>query len=234
MSEPESGKPHVPDHPPIKPDLGLYQCKYWLRGILRHIPGLAHLNPNVLSLLAFVPGLLAAWFLFSAQWGWAMAAIVARMVLNTLDGLVAEEFGKQSHLGGYLNRVPGEFTDLLIVVGLFPHGPFPGGFFLIVLVGWVQIFGMLGVLAGGSTQSVGPCGQTDRLVIILVGSLLCLLGLESMAVWGWIINLMVAGCILTIGLRIYRSVHELEDLDEPPLEDEAEETAPGDGGLPPA
>ncbi|MCJ2543058.1 hypothetical protein [Thermostichus vulcanus] len=32
------------------------------------------------------------------------------MVINTLDGLVAEEFGKTSKLGAYLNRLPGEFT----------------------------------------------------------------------------------------------------------------------------
>lgn len=201
--------------PPIKPDLGLYQAKYWLRGILVKIPGIQALDPNALSLLALVPGLLAAWFLFTAQWGWAIAAIIARMIINTLDGLIAEEYDKQSHLGAYLNRVPGEITDILIVFGLFPHSPFPGGFFLIVLVGWVQIFGLLGLVAGGSTQSVGPCGQTDRLAIILVGCLLILFGLEAASVWFWIVNLMAFGCLLTIYLRMQRSIQEIRALDHP-------------------
>lgn len=198
-------------NPPVKPDLGLYQTKYILRNALRRIPGVGALSPNALSLLAIVPGLLAVWFLFQGQWLFALLSIMGRMIINTLDGLVAEEFNKKSNLGGYLNRLPGEFTDILIVLAFWPHAPFFWVLALIILTGWVQLFGLLGLAAGGPTQSVGPCGQTDRLAIILLG---CLLSLAGFNVWPTLIPVMCVGCGLTIALRIYRSIRDIWKLDQ--------------------
>lgn len=198
--------------PTMKPDLGLYQTKYLLRAVLRNIPGVGSLSPNVLSLFAVVPGLLAAWFLFHGEWLAAMLSIMGRMVVNTLDGLVAEEFNKKSNLGAYLNRLPGEFTDILIVLGLWPYAAFPWNLALVILTGWVQVIGILGLTAGGPTQSVGPCGQTDRLALLLLGCLLALLGIP---VWSTLIMLMCVGCGLTLLLRIYRSILAIRKLDRP-------------------
>lgn len=198
-------------NPPVKPDLGLYQTKYILRDVLRNIPGVANLSPNALSLFAVVPGALAAWFLFEGQWLFALLCIMGRMIINTLDGLVAEEFNKKSHLGGYLNRLPGELTDILIVLAFWNHASFPWTLALVVLTGWVQILGVLGLAAGGPTQSVGPCGQTDRLAIILIGCVLALLGFN---VWPTLVPILCAGCGLTIILRIYRSIRDIRKLDQ--------------------
>jgi CDP-diacylglycerol--glycerol-3-phosphate 3-phosphatidyltransferase len=195
---------------PIKPDLGLYQTKYILRDVLRNIPGVRDLSPNALSLFAVVPGLLAAWCLYEGWWLGAMLSIMGRMVVNTLDGLVAEEFNKKSNLGAYLNRLPGEFTDILIVLGLSPHCLFPWNLALIILTGWVQILGLLGLAAGSTTQSVGPCGQTDRLALFLLGCLLALFGFQ---VWNMLIPIICIGCGITIVLRIYRSVRDIRKLD---------------------
>jgi len=197
-------------HPPLKPDLGLYQTKYILRKVLRKLPGIALLNPNALSLLAFFPGLMAAFCLAQGEWLGASLWIMGRMVINTLDGLVAEEFDKKSNLGGYLNRLPGEFTDILIVLGLWPHAPFPWNVALIILSGWVQMMGVLGLAVGGSTQSVGPCGQTDRLAIILVG---CVLALTGFHCWPLMIKILCFGCVLTLILRIDRSIRQIRQLD---------------------
>lgn len=201
------------DHPnpSVKPDLGLYQTKYILRNVLRNVPGVGALSPNALSIFAVAPGLLAAWFLLQGQWLFALLSILGRMIINTLDGLVAEEFNKKSNLGGYLNRLPGEFTDVLIVLGLMPYAAFPWNLALIILTGWVQILGLLGLAAGGTTQSVGPCGQTDRLAIILIGCVLALLGFK---VWPTLVPLLCVGCGLTIGLRIYRSIRDIRKLDQ--------------------
>ncbi|WP_373531730.1 CDP-alcohol phosphatidyltransferase family protein [Vampirovibrio sp.] len=205
----------MPDNPPppIKPDLGLYQTKYLLRNILRNIPGVGALSPNALSLFAVVPGLLAAWFLMQGQWLAALLSIMGRMIVNTLDGLVAEEFNKKSNLGAYLNRLPGEFTDILIVLALsWKVAPVSiGSMLLVPLTGWVQILGLLGLAAGGTTQSVGPCGQTDRLAIIAIGCLLALLGLNG---WPILIPILCIGCGLTIVLRIFRSIRDIRKLDQ--------------------
>jgi CDP-diacylglycerol---glycerol-3-phosphate 3-phosphatidyltransferase len=198
-------------NPPVKPDLGLYQTKYLLRNLLRQIPGLAYLSPNLLSLLAIVPGLASAYCLYRGWWLGAVAAIAGRMIVNTLDGLVAEEFNKTSKLGAYLNRLPGELTDLLIILGLLPHTSSGWVIALLVLTSWVQTFGLMGLVAGGKVQSVGPCGQTDRLAILGVACLIA--QFTSIPVWGYLVPGLCAGCTLTIVLRIYRSIKEIHQLD---------------------
>lgn len=189
-----------------KIDIGLYQTKYILRGWLQRIPGISQLSPNLLSCTAFIPGMAAAYCLYRGWWIWAVVAIATRMIVNTLDGLVAEEFNKTSPLGAYLNRLPGEFTDLFIILGLLPYGELPWMLALIVITGWVQIFGLLGLVAGGKTQSVGPCGQTDRLAIIGISSVFAAF---KIPVWHYIIPGLCIGCAVTILLRIIRSIREL-------------------------
>ena len=208
-----------PPAPSLRSEWGLYPMRIRLRGVLRRVPGLVHLTPNHLSLLAFLPGSMAAWSLFNNEWGGAAIAIACRLILQALDGLVAEDFGKKTHLGAYLNRLPGEISDLLMVLALFPHAPLLGfiplGLLLPVLIGWVQLFGLLGLLGGGTVQNAGPCGQFDRLVIILIACLLCLF-LDTEQVWAWTINLICMGAVITILVRIQRSVGELEAMDTPP------------------
>lgn len=189
-----------------KLDLGLYQAKYSLRALLRKIPGINRLSPNWLSCSTIIPGVATAYCLYQGWWIGAIIAIASRMLLSTLDGLVAEEFNKTSPLGAYLNRLPGEITDLLIVLGLFPHGQLTWIIALIILTSWVQTFGLLGLAAGSKTQSVGPCGQTDRLAII---ALSCIVGAFGFPAWQYVIPGMCIGCGLTIVLRIFRSIRDI-------------------------
>ncbi len=189
-----------------KLDLGLYQAKYSLRALLRKIPGINQLSPNWLSCSTIIPGVATAYCLYQGWWIGAIIAIALRMLLSTLDGLVAEEFDKKSPLGAYLNRLPGEITDLLIILGLFPHGQLTWIIALIILTSWVQTFGLLGLTAGSKTQSVGPCGQTDRLAII---ALSCIVAAFGLPVWQYVIPGMCIGCGLTILLRIFRSIRDI-------------------------
>lgn len=189
-----------------KLDLGLYQAKYTLRALLRKIPGIDQLSPNWLSCSTIVPGVATAYCLYRGWWIWTVSAIALRMLLSTLDGLVAEEFNKTSPLGAYLNRLPGEITDLLIILGLFPHTQLTWIIALLILTSWVQTFGLLGLAAGSKTQSVGPCGQTDRLVIIAIS---CIVAAFGYPVWQYVIPGMCIGCGLTIVLRIFRSIRDI-------------------------
>ena len=189
-----------------KLDLGLYQAKYSLRALLRKIPGIDRLSPNWLSCSTIIPGVVTAYCLYQGWWIGAVSAIASRMLLSTLDGLVAEEFNKTSPLGAYLNRLPGEITDLLIILGLFPHSQLTWIIALIILTSWVQTFGLLGLTAGSKTQSVGPCGQTDRLAIIAVS---CIVAAFGFPVWQYVIPGMCIGCGLTILLRIFRSIRDI-------------------------
>jgi CDP-diacylglycerol---glycerol-3-phosphate 3-phosphatidyltransferase len=187
--------------------LGLYQSKYWLRNHLRRLPNLQQLNPNTLSLLAFIPGLLAALCLYTEQWAGAILSIAARMFLNTLDGLIAEEFQKTSRLGAYLNRLPGECTDLLLIAALYPQTSPPWLLALLLSTSWVQITSILPLVAQAQTQSIGPCGQTDRLAWLI---LCCGIALTGHNPWPIAIPALTAGCLLTISLRVYRTLTELK------------------------
>lgn len=189
-----------------KLDLGLYQAKYTFRNWLRKIPGISQLSPNWLSCSTFIPGVLIAYCLYQGWWIGAVIAIALRMFLSTLDGLVAEEFNKTSPLGAYLNRLPGEIADLLIILGLLPHSQFAWIIALIILTSWVQTFGLLGLVAGSKIQSVGPCGQTDRLAIIAIS---CIVAAFGVPVWQYVIPGMCIGCGLTILLRIFRSIRDI-------------------------
>jgi len=194
----------------VKADLGLYQAKFWLRRYLQKIPGVRSLSPNVVSLLALIPGVAAAYCLNHKMWLSSVAAIAARMILNTLDGLIAEQFAKHSHLGAYLNRLPSEITDLLIALALYPFAPSPWGLLFVALTALVQTLGLLGLVGQGKTQAVGPCGQTDRLAIIGIA---CIPAAFGAHVWPFVIKMMCFGCLLTAGLRIQRSIKELSQLD---------------------
>lgn len=131
---------------------------------------------------------------------------IASRILGTLDGLVAEEFNKISPLGAYLNRLLGEITDLLIILGLFPYTQIAWIIALIILTSWVQTFGLLGLVAGSKIQSVEPCGQTDRLAIIGIS---CIVAAFGFPVWQYVIPGMYSGCGLTILLRIFRSIRDI-------------------------
>lgn len=187
-------------------DIGLYGQKFTLRRILLRVPGVRRLNPNWISLAALIPGAGAAYCLLHGYWLATIACIAARMVLSTLDGLVAEEFGKSTPLGAFLNRLPGEFNDVLIAAALWPYVPPVWLVALVALTGWVQMFCVLGVVGGAKTQMAGPCGQTDRLVALCIG---CAAAAAGHNIWHVLVVLVCAGCVATIGVRIARSVREL-------------------------
>jgi CDP-diacylglycerol--glycerol-3-phosphate 3-phosphatidyltransferase len=73
---------------------------------------------------------------------------------------------------------------------------------------WLTSYaGLLGAVVGKPTQSVGPVGQTDRLAVLQLFSLLAFLSDR----FGWGIDFsrvclfwVIAGGCLTVALRLYR------------------------------
>jgi CDP-diacylglycerol--glycerol-3-phosphate 3-phosphatidyltransferase len=190
------------------PDLGLYQGKYALRRVLDRIPGIARLEPNAISLSSLVPSALAGISLAYGWWILVVLGIVGRMVLTTLDGHVAENYGKKSRVGGYVNRVPAELGDVIILLGLWTRAD-PLWATLVVAGAWlVNVFGVLGLVAGGPTQSVGPAGQTDRLAILLLASILAIFVPID---WTTVCQILVALMVLTVVLRIRRTLRALTE-----------------------
>src|SRR2546426_9688572 len=88
----------------VKADASVYEGKRVIRRALARVPGLERVDPNVVTVSILIPGAIAAAALWQGWWLLAAVAMVARMVLATMDGFIAERFSRASRLGAYLNR----------------------------------------------------------------------------------------------------------------------------------
>jgi phosphatidylglycerophosphate synthase len=190
----------------MKADVSVYEGKQVIRRALARVPGLDRVDPNIITVSILVPGAIAAVALWEGWWLVAAVAIVMRMVLATMDGYIAQSFGRTTRLGSYLNRFVTEIADAALLIGLAPHAD-P---FLVAAAlagGWlVNLTGLLGLVAGGSIQWTGPAGQADRLALLLAASLLAQLwGMD----WTIFCVVLVGLSIITIARRASRSISEL-------------------------
>ena len=190
----------------MRSDASVYRAKYALRRALDRVTALRALQPNAISVAVLVPSFLAALSLTQGWWAVAALAIVARMFLATLDGYVAETYGKRSRLGAYLNRAMAQIGDAVILLSLLARADalWVG---IVVAATWIaDVLALLGPIAGGTLQWIGPAAQADRLTILLVASVLALfLPVE----WTVVLQLLAALLAVTIALRLWRSVREL-------------------------
>lgn len=190
----------------MKADASVYEGKQVIRRALARVPKLDRVDPNVITISILVPGALAAIALWQGWWLVAAIAVVARMVLATMDGYIAQSFGRATRLGSYLNRFVTELADAGILLGLFPHAD-PLWVALALASSWlVNITGVLGTVAGGSIQWTGPAGQADRLAILIAASLWALFWPIN---WTLVCALLVGLSLITTIRRASRSIAEL-------------------------
>lgn len=191
---------------PGRPDVGLYATKYAVRRLLDRIPGVSRLQPNAVSISSLVPAALAALGLWQGWWALVIAGILGRMAVTVLDGHIAEAYGKKTRIGPYVNRVPQEIGDVLLLLALFAWAE-PAWVCLVLAGAWlVNVLAVLPLLAGGSPQWVGPGGQPDRQAVILVASAIAIV---TPIPWTWVCVLLVVLSLVTIALRIGRTTREL-------------------------
>ena len=190
----------------MKADASVYEGKRVIRGALARVPGLDRVDPNVVTISILVPAAIGAAALWQGWWLVAVLAIVARMVLATMDGYIAESFGRATRLGSYLNRFVTELADATLLLALIPHAD---AFWVgaALASGWlVNVTGLLGVAAGGSIQWTGPAGQADRLAFVIAASLIALFAEMN---WTLFCMVLVGLSAVTILRRASRSIAEL-------------------------
>jgi len=190
----------------MKADVSVYEGKQVIRRALARLPGLSRVDPNVITISILVPGAIAAAAMWEGWWVVVALAIVARMVLATMDGYIAQTFGRTTRLGSYLNRLVTEIADAALLLGLVPHAD-PVWVAAALASGWlVNLVGVLGLVAGGSIQWTGPAGQADRLALLLAASLWAQLWGAD---WTIVCVILVGLSIATIIRRATRSIVEL-------------------------
>ncbi len=200
-----------------KMDIGLYSLKFQARRFFSWLlPFCENVNPNVLTLLILPIGLLTAISTYCAIklqsnifYYIFIASIVLRIFLGTFDGYLAEYYKKTSKEGEILNRLMPEMADMLYLIALAMSIPnMQLIFYMVFSLAWLTSFtGLIPMLVNKSIQSVGPVGQTDRLITFLLIMILCLviknqiwqlIILKSFIYW------LVIGGVITVTIRLWR------------------------------
>ncbi|MBP6218234.1 MAG: hypothetical protein KA436_06585 [Oligoflexales bacterium] len=195
-------------------DIGFYHFKDPFRKFLKEIvPFCKNVNPNTISWAMLPVGALTGLAYIYAHsypefYLFAILLSFVRLVLATLDGLVAQTFKKENQIGEIINRFIPELCDIILMVSLVnSQSHFHFGL-MALAVAWLSSYtGLVGLVAAKPIQSVGPVGQTDRLVTLMVFSLLEYFSLKL----GWTINFItiflywtIFGGVLTIINRMAR------------------------------
>lgn len=92
------------------------------------------------------------------------AALLIRMALNAIDGMLAREHKMQSRLGAVLNEVGDVLSDaaLYLPLALIPGMPAPLIVVLVVLAVIGEMTGVIAIQVGAQRRYDGPLGKSDR------------------------------------------------------------------------
>jgi len=193
---------------------GLYAVKPWCTRRLRRAVDAAvahHVSPDVFTAAGVLAAGLAAVCIAHGWWGGALLALAARLAGANLDGAVARARGVGRPWGFVLNELGDRTTDLTVFAGL--------GWLAASTAGWASTqvvlvavadaaatlptFAALAAAGAGATRrNGGPIGKTER-------CLLAVLATAWPAALPVICLLVVAGSLLTAGLRLVAAHREL-------------------------
>jgi len=195
----------------------IYDLKPAFQNLLRPlVRGLARAGatPNHVTIaalvLSFAIGALIAWRP-AARWPLLLlpAALLVRMALNALDGMMARELGMASRLGAVLNELGDVLSDvaLYLPLALVPGVPWAPAVLAVVLAVVSEMAGVVAVQIGAARRYDGPMGKSDRAFVF--GALALALGLGAPA-GAWVAALLwvvVALLAVTIWNRARRALH---------------------------
>jgi len=140
-------------------------------------------------------------------------ALLIRMALNAIDGMLAREHGLQSDLGGLLNELGDVVSDIALYLpfGLIA-GVSPAAVIATVLLAVLsEMAGVVAVQIGASRRYDGPMGKSDRAFAFGLLAMLLGLGLEPGA---WVNAGLLVIALLTITTILNRSRAALEESDQ--------------------
>jgi len=195
----------------------IYDLKPAFQRLLRPlVAGLvrAGVTPNQVTvaalLLSAAVGATIAWT--RARWSLLLLppALLLRMGLNALDGMMAREHGLKTRLGALLNELGDVLSDALLYLPLALLSEWPAAAVVVavILAATSELAGVTAAAAGASRRYDGPMGKSDR--AFAFGALGLALGLGApggrwLAVMLWIVVGLLA---LTIANRVARAVRE--------------------------
>jgi CDP-diacylglycerol---glycerol-3-phosphate 3-phosphatidyltransferase len=203
----------------------VYQLKPAFQRLLRPLAnGLvrAGVTPNQVTLAALLlSAAVGAALLWRPALRWPLlllpAALLVRMALNALDGMMAREHGLQTPLGALLNELSDVVSDTLLYLPLARVAGFPpaGVVLVVVLAALSELAGVAAVQIGASRRYDGPLGKSDRALLFGAVGLLLGLGVGAgrwLAVLTWAAVALLA---VTVGNRMRAALRERRQLAVP-------------------
>ena len=160
--------------------MDLYLLKFPYRKILKPLAlKLKWLHPDIVSYAAVIAAAGTGWCFYKANelpilLIVSIVLILLRMTLNTLDGIMAIERGNLSLKGEIVNALPDRYSDVFMVIGiaLSPLCRDWLGIAALCTMFLVSYTGMMGKALTVSWQHHGPMGKVERLIVIMIFSLI--------------------------------------------------------------
>ena len=185
-----------------------------VRGLLR-----MGVSPDLVTVLGTVGVVLAALVCFPQGWLWQGVLVVTVFVLSDmLDGQMAKVSGKASAWGAFLDSTSDRLGDAAVFGGILLYFTYQRDSTL-----WAAV-ALAGLVFGqwtsyvkaraeslGFTCSGGLAARADRLVIILVGTLVAGLGVPY--VLEVAVSLLAVASMITVFQRIAQVRRQAEALD---------------------
>ncbi len=208
--------------------MALYLLKYPYRKILLPLAQkLKWMNPDILGYLATIVALGTAFCYFYAVDKPVLLIIsilltLFRMTLNTIDGVIAIERGNLKLKGEVVNALPDRYSDIFIIIGI-AVSPLCNTY--LGLAGMASMFlvsytGMLSKAIGAQWQHQGPLGKVERLIFIMIFSVLEYMSLtgkigkfHSITYFEWLMILFIVLGQITVYNRLVAMLRECRKLD---------------------
>ena len=148
-------------------------------------------------------GILVGWAEGGATLLLLPVALLVRMALNAIDGMLAREHGMKSSLGAVLNELGDMISDaaLYLPLALVPGIPALWVVLFVVAALLTEVAGLVGPMLGRAQRYDGPMGKSDR--ALLVGVLALLLGF-GVPTGDWLAWVFGAASLLAIWTMVRR------------------------------
>ena len=205
--------------------MDLYQLKFPFRKFLSPVlKRMEPVHPDVVSYAAVGVAAVTGWCYYQATAGPALliiaiALVFLRMSLNTLDGIMAIRRGNLSLRGEIVNALPDRYSDFFVLIGiaLSPLCSDWLGMLAICSVILVSYSGMLGKALTVSWQHQGPLGKVERLILLMVFTLIQFLSTGTGVHWfgiaatplEWLMVIYIILGQITVFRRVSGQVQEI-------------------------
>jgi phosphatidylglycerophosphate synthase len=172
----------------------------------------ARVHPDRISQASLVAAGVAGFCLLRHWWLAAALSIQLRLLCNLLDGMVAIEGGRRSAAGEIYNDLPDRISDALILLAAGYALAWPGfarelGWSAALAAVMTAYVRTLGGACGLPQDFRGPMAKPQRMAVLTLACLCAPFDQRSISL---ALAIVVAGSLVTAGLRLRRIVQLLE------------------------